>query len=160
MSNASVWSISSGHAVTKWYTDTRPRNTAAAMRPPSSNTSAPPAHSTARIAYIVPGIRRRRVDGKRYGPTYAVTSRSSGRTSGACSGGTPLSLTSGTLRGPCGAQLVVARAQALREYAGFGHRGHEVGVAAPPRQGVHVHVARDSRAGGTSDVHAHVHPLG
>ena len=50
--------------------------------------------------------------------------------------------------------------QGLGQHPGLGHAGHEVGVAVPPRQHVHVHVARDPRTGGPPDVDTHVDPFG
>src|SRR5437899_10296884 len=107
------------------------------------------------------------MSGKTYGPTYAVTSSSSGSSSrpgssspSASSGGTASSVTRRTLPGPHRLQLVVAGAQTLRQHTGFAHRGHEVGVAQPARQYMHVQMPWNARARGLTQVGAEVHAVG
>src|SRR3954453_12356992 len=111
---------------------------------------------------MVPAIRRRLMSGKTYGPTYAVTSRSSGSASpfGASPTGTPSrawSFTPRTLPGPHRFQLVVAGAPALGKHAGLAHRRHEVRVTGPAREYVNVEVSGDPGTCGAPEIGADVH---
>src|SRR5689334_15330813 len=95
------------------------------------------------------------MSGKVYGPTYAVTSRSSGRRSPSCS-----SVTRRTLPGPRRFQLVVAGAQTLGQDAGLADGGHEIRVAEPSGQHVHVQMVGHARTGRAADVGTDVHAVG
>src|SRR5579875_237628 len=53
-----------------------------------------------------------------------------------------------------------ARVERLRQDARAGHGGHEVRVARPPGDGVHVEVTGDAGAGGPTEVDADVDPVG
>src|SRR5258707_6312909 len=91
------------------------------------------------------------MSGNTYGPTYAVTSRSSGSWSPpGSSRALESSVTARTLPRPHRFQLVVAGAQALREHPDLGYGGHGVRVAAPPRQHVDMKMPWDPRAPGVS----------
>ena len=90
-------------------------------------------------------MRRRRMSGKTYGPTYAVTSRSSGSASPDSAAERIVRHGPATLPGPGRPQLVVAGAQVLGQHPDLGDRGHEVRVAAPAREHVHVQVGRARR---------------
>src|SRR5437868_12121043 len=122
------------------------------------------------------GIRRRAMSGNVYWPTYPLTSSSSGSSS-RCS---PPSLTGRRLRrlpvswhalyigsladarsrGPGFLELFEGGVEGLGHHAGFGDRRHEVGVAAPAGQDVHVEVAGDSGARDAAEVGAHVEAVG
>ena len=64
------------------------------------------------------------------------------------------------VRRPAGSQLAPARCQGLGQDPGVGHGGHEVGVAVPPGQDVHVEVAGNAGAGGPAQVGADVEAVG
>src|SRR4051812_18133820 len=101
------------------------------------------------------------MSGNTYGPTYAVTSRSCGSASPA--GVSPLGISSAidpNLLGPGCFQLFVADAQRLGKHPDLGDRGHEVRVAAPAGQHVHVQMRGHARAGGAPDVDTNVHAVG
>ena len=50
--------------------------------------------------------------------------------------------------------------QRFWQHAAFGHRGHEIGVADPAREDVHVAVAGDSGSGGAAEVHTKIDSVG
>src|SRR5690349_8629952 len=103
-------------------------------------------------------MRRRRMSGNTYGPTYAVTSSSSGRSSP--SGSVGSSLTRVKLSVPDRFQLLVAGTQIFGHHPDLGDAGHEVRVAAPPGQHVHVEMVRDARTGGAADVDPEIEAIG
>src|SRR5256714_1178770 len=148
--SASVWSIFRCQPARKWYPAIARRRIAPNNSPRFAVASA--AHNTPspRMAYSAPAMRRRRMSGKTYGPTYAVASRSSGSASPGGSSGS--SGTATNLPGPGREQLVVAGAQALRQHPGLGDRGHEVRVAGPPGQHVHMQVPGHTRPGRPPEV--------
>src|SRR4051812_46917325 len=183
MASASVSLIFVVQPATKWYAPMSARSTPTASRPwlpLCANCARQPAAIT---RWMVPVIRRLPLSGNTVGPTKLVTSRSSGRVSPSCgASGSISSLTARTLPsrrsptrtarpgvhvvcenasggGPRGAELLVRVPEALGEHARLGHGGHEVRVAVPARQHVHVHVARHAGPRGTPDVGADVDAL-
>src|SRR4051812_5873689 len=104
-------------------------------------------------------MRRRRMSGKTYGPAYAVTSSSSGRSSPPPSAVGSRS-TRLNLPVPGRFQLLVAGFEILGHHPRLGDAGHEVRVAAPARQRVDVEMVGDARARGAADVDAEVDAVG
>src|SRR6266511_2720452 len=155
--SACVWSNSRFQAVAKWYAAMAASRTAATRSPVLVLMTQPPRHSAATAAYMVPGMRRRVMLGKTYGPTYAVTSSSSGSWSWCSS---LMSRRPYSRSRPRRAHLLPAGAQVLGEHARLGDGGHEVRVAVPPRQRVQVDVPGDARAGRAPEVHPDVDSVG
>src|SRR5258708_39592297 len=96
-----------------------------ARSPPLPLTAYPRRLTAPTATRHAPATRRRRGLGNRYGPTYAVTSRSAGSAS---RGG---SVTPTTLRGPRRLHPIERPRERLGEHPDLGDAGHEVRVTGP-----------------------------
>src|SRR5260221_8637768 len=106
------------------------------------------------------GQRRRRMSGNVYGPTYAVTSSSSGSASPWSASVTAAEGRPGISDRPVGPQLLPGLRQRLRQHPRLGDRRHEVGVAVPTWERVDVEVSGYAGAGRTPDVGTDVYAIG